>query len=72
MLQSDLCNFSDAYIVVKGTITVYKRESANRNIDTFNRKLVLNNCTPFTTLREEILAGRKFGKFCGFDKNPAN
>ena len=23
MLRSDLCDFSDAYIVVKGTITVY-------------------------------------------------
>ena len=26
----------------------------------------------FNTLREEILAGRKFGGFGGFDKNPPN
>ena len=25
MLRSDLCNFSDAYIVVKGNITVNKK-----------------------------------------------
>ena len=25
MLRSDLCDFSDAYIVVKGTITVAKK-----------------------------------------------
>ena len=26
MLRSDLCNYSDAYIVVKGTVTVVKTE----------------------------------------------
>ena len=39
MLQSDLCYYSDAYIVVKGAITV---EGAN-NIDTYNRNLLLEN-----------------------------
>ena len=31
MLRSDLCDFSDAYIVVKGDITVTKPENARRN-----------------------------------------
>ena len=31
MLTSDFCNFSDAYIVVKGTITVTDKDDAKRN-----------------------------------------
>ena len=31
MLRSDLCNFSDAYIVVKGNITVTNPDNAKRN-----------------------------------------
>ena len=31
MLRSDLCNFSDAYIVVKGTITVTNPDNAKIN-----------------------------------------
>ena len=31
MLRSDLCDFSDAYIVVKGTITVTDPDNTKRN-----------------------------------------
>ena len=31
MLRSDLCDFSDAYIAVKGTITVTDPNNARRN-----------------------------------------
>ena len=31
MLRSDLCNFSDPYIVVKETITVTNPDNAKRN-----------------------------------------
>ena len=31
MLRSDLCDFSDAYIIVKGTITVLRPNNAKRN-----------------------------------------
>ena len=31
MLRSDLCNFSDAYIVVEGTITVINPDGGKRN-----------------------------------------
>ena len=30
MLSSELCDFSDAYIVVKGTITVVRRNNAKK------------------------------------------
>ena len=31
MLRSDLCDYSDAYIVVKGTITIVRPNNAKRN-----------------------------------------
>ena len=47
MLGSDLCNYSDAYIVVKGNLTL--TEAANRNfIDVRNRCLAFKNNAPFT------------------------
>ena len=44
MLKSNLCHFSDAYIVVKGTVTV-----ANSNNDAYDKRLVLKNNAPFTS-----------------------
>ena len=42
MLQSDLCDFSDGYIVFKGMVTLTK--DADRNlIDVRNRFLALKN-----------------------------
>ena len=49
MLKSDLCHFSDAYIVVKGTITV-----ANSNNDAYDKRLVLKNNAPFTSYISKI------------------
>ena len=43
MLQSDLCDFSDAYIAVEGTVTV---EGAS-NRDRINRSLAFKNNGPF-------------------------
>ena len=37
MLRSDLCNFSDAYIVVKGTITVTKKTFTANDFDAPNK-----------------------------------
>ena len=36
MLRSDLCDFSDAYIVVKGTITVTKKTFTTDDIEAPN------------------------------------
>ena len=43
MLRSNLCDYSDAYILVKGTITV----AGNNFRDIQNRSLILKNNTPF-------------------------
>ena len=42
MLRSDLCDFSDAYIVVEGTNTV-----KNPNNDLYDKKLTFTNNVPF-------------------------
>ena len=41
MLRSDLCDYSDAYIVAEGTITVQTEN--NRATDGYNRNLILKN-----------------------------
>ena len=54
MLRSDLCNFSDAYIVVKGAITLTK---TNRRsfIDIRNRFIAFKNSAPFTNCISKII-----------------
>ena len=44
MLRSDLCDYSDAYIVVKGKIIV-----TNPNNDAYDKKLAFKNNAPFTS-----------------------
>ena len=44
MLRSDLCDYSDAYIVVKGNITV-----TNPDNDAYDMKLAFKNNAPFTS-----------------------
>ena len=45
MLRSSLCDYSDAYILVKGTITV----TGNHPRDRQNRPLILKNNAPFVS-----------------------
>ena len=50
MLRSDLCDYSDAHILVKGTITVTANgynNNANNIGDKRNRPLILKNNAPF-------------------------
>ena len=49
MLRSDLCDYSDAYIVVKGTITVTDPNKAN-----YDKKLAFKNNAPFTSCISKI------------------
>ena len=42
MLQLDLCNYSDVYIVVRETITV-----VDPNNDAYDKKLAFKNNAPF-------------------------
>ena len=53
MLRSDLCDFSDAYIVVKGTITSTKTDGRNF-IGIRNRFLAFKNNAPFTNCISKI------------------
>ena len=43
VLRSDLCDYSDTYVVVEGTITV---EEPNDD-KTINKKLIFKNNAPF-------------------------
>ena len=52
MLRSNLCDYSDAYILVKGTITVTApgaNNGANNIRDKRNRPLILENNAPFVS-----------------------
>ena len=53
MLRSDLCDFSDAYIVVKGDITL-KKDADKGFIDIRNRSLAFKNNAPFTNCISKI------------------
>ena len=52
MLRSSLCDYSDAYILVKGTITVAQETAAAPN--NANKKVVFKNCVPFTNCISRI------------------
>ena len=51
MLRSDLCDFNDAYIVVKGIVTVSADE---RDRDEMNRQVILKNNAPFISCISKI------------------
>ena len=46
LLKSSLCNHSDAFILVKRTITVAEETGATPNND--NKKVIIQNCSLFT------------------------
>ena len=48
MLKSSLCDYSDAYILVKGTISVTNTAAAGANVNNTNKKVIFKNCAPFT------------------------
>ena len=50
MLRSSLCDYADAYILVKGAITVTdaKDDDATKRLDERNKDVVFKNCAPFT------------------------
>ena len=50
MLRSDLCDYSDAYIVVKGIINVTGTNANNRR----NKKLTFKNNAPFRSCISKI------------------
>ena len=54
VLKSSLCNYSDAYILVKGTITVKSIAAADIDANNANKKLIFKNCAPFSNCISEI------------------
>ena len=48
MLRSSLCDCSDAYILVKGNITVNNTAADGAAANNKNKKVILKNCAPFT------------------------
>ena len=54
MLKSSLCDYSDAYILVKGTITVNNTAAQGAAANNTNKKVIFKNCAPFTNCISEI------------------
>ena len=50
MLRSNLCDYADAYILVKGTITITGAgdDAAARQANKKNKGVISKNCVPFT------------------------
>ena len=53
MLRSSLCYYSDAYILVKGNITVNNTADGAATNNT-NKKVIFKNCAPFTNCISKI------------------
>ena len=54
MLKSNLCDYSDAYILVKGTISANNTAAAGAAANNTNKKVIFKNCAPFTNCISEI------------------
>ena len=54
MLRSSLCDYSDAYILVKGNITVNNTAADGADANNTNKKVIFKNCAPFTDCISKI------------------
>ena len=54
MSKSSLCDYSDAYILVKGTISVNNTAAEDAAVNNTNKKVIFKNCAPFTNCISEI------------------
>ena len=56
ILKSSLCDYSDAYIFVKGKITITGAgaDLAARQADERNKGVAFKNCAPFTSCKSDI------------------
>ena len=56
MLKSSLCDYSDAYILVKGKITIAGagNDAAARQVDERDKGVAFKNCAPFTSCKIDI------------------
>ena len=56
MLKSSLSDYSDAYILLKGTITVTGEgaDAAIKQVDERNKGIIFKTCSPFIYCKSEI------------------
>ena len=54
MLKSSLCDYNDAYILVKGTSIVNNTAAQGAAANNTNKKVIFKNCAPFTNCVSEI------------------
>ena len=56
MLRSNLCDYADAYILVKGTITIIGagNDDAAKWLDERNKGVIFKNCASFTNCKSRI------------------
>ena len=54
MINSNLCDYDDAYIHVKATIAVPNTVVALAPVNNTNKKVTFKNCAPFTNCISEI------------------
>ena len=54
ILRSSLCDYSDAYILVKGNITVNNTVAADADANNTNKKVLFKNFAPFTDCISKI------------------
>ena len=47
MLRSSLCDYSDAYILVKGNIAVNNTAADGAAVNNTNKNIIFKNCTPY-------------------------
>ena len=54
MLRSSLCDYSDAYILAKGNISVNNTAAAGVDANNTGKKVIFKNCAPFTDCISKI------------------
>ena len=54
MIRWNLCDYNDAFILFKGTITAPNMAAAGAAVNNTNKKVVFKNCAPFTDCITEI------------------
>ena len=54
MLRSSLCDYNDAYIHVKGNVSVNNTAADGGAANNTNKKVILKNCAPFTNCKSKI------------------
>ena len=56
MLKSNLCDYSDVYILFKGTITITgtRADAVARQADEKDKGVIFKDCTPFINCKTEI------------------